>query len=168
MQQVRLALMLILSLALNCAWIVEQPEGSKDVIMRRPRLDFFSNCISWAPWCWFSPSNFELEIIKVPYIANGADFGNATKTNKNFSCHEVWRNSFWMMHYGAASAKRTCVWSNCKALVHALVFAPDFPFQLWYMWARHPFGLCELQGLIYIYFSWVLRIKAFCLLPPES
>ena len=25
------------------------------------------------------------------------------------------------MHYGAQSAKRTVVWSNCRSLVHALV-----------------------------------------------
>lgn len=42
--------MLILSTALNIYWLVEQPEGSKDVIMRHPRLDFFSNCIAWVAW----------------------------------------------------------------------------------------------------------------------
>ena len=40
--------MLILSTALNCIWLLEQPEGSKDVFMRHPRLDLFSNCISWV------------------------------------------------------------------------------------------------------------------------
>ena len=42
--------MLILSTALNIFWLVEQPEGSKDVLMRHPRLDFFTNCISWVAW----------------------------------------------------------------------------------------------------------------------
>lgn len=46
----RLALMLILATSLNIYWLVEQPEGSKDVLMRHPRMDFFSNCVAWVAW----------------------------------------------------------------------------------------------------------------------
>jgi len=37
------------------------------------------------------------------------------------SLFEVWRTSFWMMHYGAESAKRTAIWSNSKSLIQYLV-----------------------------------------------
>lgn len=39
--------MLLLSSALNCTWLVEQPEGSKDVFWRHPRLDWVSNVVTW-------------------------------------------------------------------------------------------------------------------------
>lgn len=62
----RVALLLFLCAAQHIVWLVEQPEGSSDVLFRHPRLDYFSNVISW-----------------------------------------VYVNSFWMMHFGHPSAKRT-------------------------------------------------------------
>lgn len=33
---------------------------------------------------------------------------------------EVWRNNFWMMHYGSTTPKRTTVWSTRRVLVASL------------------------------------------------
>lgn len=37
---------------------------------------------------------------------------------------EVWRHSFWMMHHGSKSPKRTCVWSNRRSMIEKLVLSP--------------------------------------------
>ena len=44
------ALLLFISTARHCLWLMEQPEGSKDTIYRHPRMDYMSNAILWAFW----------------------------------------------------------------------------------------------------------------------
>lgn len=56
----RSTLILFISTALHCQWLIEQPDGSKDVLFRHYRLDYFSNVIAWVPrkhsastaWAW--------------------------------------------------------------------------------------------------------------------
>ena len=45
----RLALILMVAEACHCVWIVEQPEGSMDVLPYHPRLDHFWNEVVYAP-----------------------------------------------------------------------------------------------------------------------
>ena len=45
----RLALILMVAEACHCVWIVEQPEGSMDVLPYHPRLDHFWTEVVYAP-----------------------------------------------------------------------------------------------------------------------
>ena len=31
--------------------------------------------------------------------------------------HEVWKQAFWMMHYGSVTPKRSVLWSNSKKII---------------------------------------------------
>ena len=69
------------------------------MLFRHPRLDYFSNVIAWATW-------------RVSVVL--------THHCEVWCLAEVHRSSFWMMHYGAGSSKRTVMWSNAYRLVGGL------------------------------------------------
>ena len=46
----RLACILFVSTAAHIHFVIEQPEGSKDVLFHHPRLDYWSNCVGLVSW----------------------------------------------------------------------------------------------------------------------
>lgn len=48
MCSLRVALLLYVTTARHCLYIIEQPEGSKDVLFRHPRLDHWSNMVAYV------------------------------------------------------------------------------------------------------------------------
>lgn len=61
----RVSLLILVSTALHCHWLLEQPEGSKDVIFRHPRLDFLSNAVVWA-------AGFDVALLHVAIFDQGS------------------------------------------------------------------------------------------------
>ena len=48
----RLVLLLYVTTARHCFYVLEQPEGSKDVLFRHPRLDHWSNVVAYVTRFW--------------------------------------------------------------------------------------------------------------------
>ena len=115
LQRCRCVLIMLISIAMHCVFLCEQRAGSADVFPNHPRLSWLCNCVAYAPH-----QRQVLVLVLGKYVATSIALIPLTRGSA-----EVYRGSFWMLHHGAKSPKRTTVWSLRKSLVTGLVSAPN-------------------------------------------
>ena len=103
---------MLLSIALHCNFLCEQPMGSSDVFPNHPRLSWLCNKVAVVAG---------LLAACMCCLKNGMSVnGQHVHTQSSRIRYEVWRNNFWMLHHGAKCPKRTTVWSVQRCLVLGL------------------------------------------------
>lgn len=135
----RLTLILLIAEACHCCWVLEQPEGSMDVLPFHPRLDWLWNEIVYATrpeTCNMlskyladkidskrhTQKAFNTNTTSVYFRRYHACLGWITSLSKSTShlFPQAFRTNFWMILYGAESPKRTVVWSNYGDVIEKL------------------------------------------------
>lgn len=110
---------MLVSIAVHAIFLCEQPAGSDDVFPNHPRFSWLCNRVAVATLLNISTC-FVFPILNMPI---------------QFCFTKVYRNSFWMMHYGSKSPKRTTVWSVRQLIVGKLALSSDYfisnPPYLW-------------------------------------
>jgi len=113
---VRLALIILVAEATFCCWVLEQPSGSADTLPYHHRLDWLFNQViyvsylHWTCTTWETTDNF---------------WGTSVLGCHAYDVHKaipkVFRQDFWMMHWGAQCPKRTSIWSSDADIIMKLV-----------------------------------------------
>ena len=113
----RLALVIMLAECAFVVWLLEQPSGSTDTLPYHPRLDALFN-----QWIYATCLNhIHCEFLRLMKTCSYL-FYLSTYVTTSIAA-EVWRQEFWMMHWGAECPKRTAVWSSDANIIHQLVSA---------------------------------------------
>lgn len=114
----RLVLIFLVAEASHCTFVLEQPQGSQDVLPFHPRLDWFINSVCYVSWCGMLILQKEWFTITWTYLPAPTSGLPGILLD----------DALW-----AECPKRTTVWSTCGDIIQKLVGASTVEYSKVYM-----------------------------------